>query len=121
MSAKLTTSVPEIIDPVFAKTSPKRSFSMTEYEVLGLFSRKRGSINSGTVLPSETVPCEVFLVLCVIIINSKLQYDDGDCVKPLKYSKKYNQKSIFLKSYQLIDVVPFYYSIVRLKLKGAQA
>ncbi len=24
--------VPEIIDPVFAKTSPKRSFSMTEYE-----------------------------------------------------------------------------------------
>jgi hypothetical protein len=24
--------VPEIIDPVFAKTSPKRSFPMTEYE-----------------------------------------------------------------------------------------
>ncbi len=24
--------VPEIIDPVFVKTSPKRSFSMTEYE-----------------------------------------------------------------------------------------
>jgi hypothetical protein len=27
-----TQPVPEIIDPVFAKTSPKRSFSMTEYE-----------------------------------------------------------------------------------------
>jgi hypothetical protein len=26
------TTVPEIIDTVFAKTSPKRSFSMTEYE-----------------------------------------------------------------------------------------
>ncbi len=25
-------AVPEIIDPVFAKTSRKRSFSMTEYE-----------------------------------------------------------------------------------------
>jgi hypothetical protein len=28
--------VPEIIDTVFAKTSPKRSFSMTEYERFGL-------------------------------------------------------------------------------------
>ncbi len=28
--------VPEIIDPVFAKTSPKRSFSMTDYEDFGL-------------------------------------------------------------------------------------
>jgi hypothetical protein len=43
-------TVPEIIDLVLAKTSPKRSFSMTEYSVLGLFSRKRGSINSGTGL-----------------------------------------------------------------------
>ena len=28
--------VPEIIDTVFVKTSPKRSFSMTEYERFGL-------------------------------------------------------------------------------------
>jgi hypothetical protein len=28
--------VPEIIDPVFVKTIPKRSFSMTEYERFGL-------------------------------------------------------------------------------------
>ncbi len=35
--------VPEIIDTVFAKTSPIRSFSMTEYERFG-----RGSLNSGT-------------------------------------------------------------------------
>jgi hypothetical protein len=33
-------SVPEIIDPVFAKTSPKRSFSMTEYERFGLVFTK---------------------------------------------------------------------------------
>jgi hypothetical protein len=35
-------SVPEIIDPVFAKTSPKRSFSMTEYERFGLVFTKFG-------------------------------------------------------------------------------
>ncbi len=40
--------VPEIIDPVFAKTSPKRSFSMTEYERSGLVFTKTRSINSGT-------------------------------------------------------------------------
>jgi hypothetical protein len=33
---------PEIIDPVFAKTSPKRSFSITEYERFGLgFTKTR--------------------------------------------------------------------------------
>jgi hypothetical protein len=36
-------SVPEIIDPVFAKTSPKRPFCMTENERFGLVSRKRGT------------------------------------------------------------------------------
>jgi hypothetical protein len=33
-------SVPEIIDPVFAKTRSKRSFSMTEYERFGLVFAK---------------------------------------------------------------------------------
>jgi hypothetical protein len=32
--------VPEIIDPVFDKTSPKRSFSMTDYERFGLVFTK---------------------------------------------------------------------------------
>jgi hypothetical protein len=41
-------SVPEIIDPVFTKTSPKRSFCMTENERFGLVFTKTGSINSGT-------------------------------------------------------------------------
>ncbi len=33
-------AVPEIIDTVFAKTSPKRSFSMIEYERFGLVFTK---------------------------------------------------------------------------------
>ncbi len=44
----LECTVPEFKDPVFAKTSPKRSFSMTENERFGLVFRKTGSINSGT-------------------------------------------------------------------------
>jgi hypothetical protein len=40
--------VPEFIDTVFAKTSPKRSFSKTENERFGLVFVKIGSINSGT-------------------------------------------------------------------------
>ncbi len=35
-------------DPVFMKTSPKRSFSVTEYERFGLVFAKTGSINSST-------------------------------------------------------------------------
>ncbi len=42
--------MPEIIDPVFAKTSWKRSFSMTENERFGLVFVKTGAINSGTGL-----------------------------------------------------------------------
>ncbi len=41
--------VPEFIDPVLAKTSPKRSFSMTEKERFGLLFANTGSIISGTV------------------------------------------------------------------------
>jgi hypothetical protein len=43
-------AVPELIDPDFAKTSLKRSFSMTENELFRLFFAKSGSINSGTGL-----------------------------------------------------------------------
>jgi hypothetical protein len=43
-------SAPKIIDPVFAKTSPKRSFCITENERFGLVFVKTGSINSGTAL-----------------------------------------------------------------------
>ncbi len=40
--------VPELINPVLAKTSPKRSCSMAENERFGLVFAKTGSINSGT-------------------------------------------------------------------------
>ena len=46
MCAKRT--VPKFIDPVFAKTSPKRLFLMTENESFWLVFAKTGSINSGT-------------------------------------------------------------------------
>jgi hypothetical protein len=42
--------VPEFIDPVFTKTSPKRSFSMSENERFGLVFAKTGSIISGTAI-----------------------------------------------------------------------
>ncbi len=42
--------LPEFIDPVFAKTSPKRSFLVIENERYRLVFAKTGSINSGVVL-----------------------------------------------------------------------
>ncbi len=41
-------SVPEIIDPVFAKTSQNARFLLSENERIGLVFVKTGSINSGT-------------------------------------------------------------------------
>ncbi len=49
--------MPKIIDPVFAKTSPKRSFCLIENERFGLVFVKTGSINSGTgLLKSLKIP-----------------------------------------------------------------
>ncbi len=42
--------MPEFIDPVFAKTNPKRSFSIIENERFGFVFAKTGSENSGSVL-----------------------------------------------------------------------
>jgi hypothetical protein len=43
-----TRTVPKFIDTFFAKTSPKRSFSVIENKRFGLVFAKTGSINSGT-------------------------------------------------------------------------
>ncbi len=40
--------MPEFIDPVFAKTCPKRSFLDIENERYGLYFAETGSTNSGT-------------------------------------------------------------------------
>ncbi len=45
-----------IYRPDFAKTSPKRLFSMTENERFGLDFAKTCSINSGTGLSQEASP-----------------------------------------------------------------
>ncbi len=47
---RLHTTVPEIIDPVFAKTSQNARFLLSENERFGLVFVKTGSINSGTVV-----------------------------------------------------------------------
>jgi hypothetical protein len=39
--------VPKFVDPVFTKTSPKRSFSVIQYERFGLVFAKTGSIILG--------------------------------------------------------------------------
>jgi hypothetical protein len=50
--------VPEIIDPVFAKTNQNARFLLSENERFGLVFVKTGSINSGTVVSaSATEPC----------------------------------------------------------------
>ncbi len=41
-------AVPEFIDPVFTKTSPKRSFSLNRKRAFWLVFVKTGSIISGT-------------------------------------------------------------------------
>jgi hypothetical protein len=55
--------VPEFIDPVFVKTSPKRSFSMIEKERFGLVLAKSGSINAGTAVWTCRVPLFTTTVL----------------------------------------------------------
>ncbi len=56
-------SVPEIIDPVFTKTSPKRSFFMTENERFGLVFTKTGSINSGTGVSGIVLKQVIYILL----------------------------------------------------------
>jgi hypothetical protein len=46
----VNTPVPEFINPVFVKTSPKRSFLVIENERFGLVFANTGSIKSGTGL-----------------------------------------------------------------------
>jgi hypothetical protein len=47
--------VPEIIDPVFAKTSQNARFLLSENERFELVFVKTGSINSGTVFARSTI------------------------------------------------------------------
>ncbi len=58
--------MPEIIDPVFAKTSQNARFLLSENERFGLVFVKTGSINSGTgVLQHAVLNGKKALFLCV--------------------------------------------------------
>jgi hypothetical protein len=48
MPGSAISSMPEFIDPVFTKTSPKRSFSVIQNERFWLVFAKTGTIISGT-------------------------------------------------------------------------
>jgi hypothetical protein len=48
-------TVPEIIDPVFAKTIQNARFLLSENERFGLVFMKTGSINSGTVDTEDAI------------------------------------------------------------------
>jgi hypothetical protein len=57
--------VPEIIDPVFAKTSQNARFLLSENERFGLVFVKNGSINSGTDLVVWYEWCEMKMNLMI--------------------------------------------------------
>ncbi len=56
--------MPEIIDPVFAKTSQNARFLLSENERIGLVFVKTGSINSGTGVDGGTV--QIFFSLALL-------------------------------------------------------
>ncbi len=55
--------MPEIIDPVFAKTSQNARFLLSENERFGLVFVKTGSINSGTGKPAISKIMKEWLTL----------------------------------------------------------
>jgi hypothetical protein len=63
--------VPEFIDPVFTKTSPKRSFSLNRKRALWLVFAKTGSIISGTGLLQNLR--EAVLLPLEIIYNMSME------------------------------------------------
>jgi hypothetical protein len=84
----LRQSVPEILDPVFAKTSPKRSFSMTEYERFGLVFTKTRVYKFGhwaasvsvlqTMLPGCVIPTAACAAIGLVWVSG------GLCCMPLE-------------------------------------
>jgi hypothetical protein len=65
--------VPEFIDPVFAKTSPTRSFLVIENERYGLCFAETGSTNSGTGVYSF-VTIIFTIKLCNLLIQKIISF-----------------------------------------------
>ncbi len=70
--------MPEIIDPVFAKTSQNARFLLSENERFGLVFVKTGSINSGTVLIGPVPDIEVSSKVWGDIFCSETNVEDPD-------------------------------------------
>ncbi len=63
--------VPEIIDPVFAKTSQNARFLLSENERFGLVFVKIGSINSGTEVDNRNTNAVLQMALGAMIIFAR--------------------------------------------------
>jgi hypothetical protein len=86
-----------IYRPKFAKTSLKRSFSMTENERFGFVFAKTGSINSGTCVVQKKRFCMVLVVAIKVQdmtdSHSKLIYSiDFLHIKCASYAQENCQK-----------------------------
>jgi hypothetical protein len=64
-----SSSLPEFIDLVFAKTSTKRSFTVIENKRFGLVFAKTGSIKSGTGRFKDTVIQEMLCLPCLYEVH----------------------------------------------------
>jgi hypothetical protein len=68
-----STPVPEFIDPVFTKTSPKRSFSLNRKRAFWLVVAKTGSLISGTgSLKVKSSGTRAQIITCVLSLRSPL-------------------------------------------------
>jgi hypothetical protein len=65
--------LPEIIDPVFAKTSQNARFLLSENERFGLVSVKTGSINSATY----------FIVESEVQLSTPMMTNANECRLPI--------------------------------------
>jgi hypothetical protein len=95
--------VPEFIDPEFAKTSPKRSFSVIENERFGLVFAKTGSIISGTghwtvatsALAVKRSNHSAIDILYKYLYTHHLHHANVDCSPLLKLNIELNLHSLF--------------------------
>ncbi len=75
----MPSSVPEFIDPVFTKTSPKRSFSLNRKRAFWLVFAKTGSIISGTGDDGVTTPPFLSAVFHFYVFNDDIYFGLPTC------------------------------------------
>jgi hypothetical protein len=70
-------TVPEFIDPVFAKTSPRRAFSVIENARFWLVFATTGSINSGTGQFLRKADIYDWSLLVILVHGGKIRTGDN--------------------------------------------